>query len=214
MPSPIVVVGAGGFGRESLDILRVLNSGAKGPVYEVLGFVDDGATDANIARVKRAGSQVLGKIKTWSQSSPPVSFVLGVGSPTVRERLATVLESHGHVAATLIHPAAHLGSQVTVGQGSVICAGVSVATNVTLGRFVHLNANSTVGHDSEMQNFVSVNPGAVISGECSIGARAMVGAGAVVLQGLRVGSNSVVGASACVVTDVDPGVVVKGVPAR
>ena len=41
-----------------------------------------------------------------------------------------------------------------------------------------------------------------------------IGTGACVLQGIRVGAGAIVGAGAVVVRDVEPGAVVKGVPAR
>jgi len=43
---------------------------------------------------------------------------------------------------------------------------------------------------------------------------ALVGANAVVLEGARIGRGSVVAAGAIVISDVPPGVVVAGVPAR
>ena len=42
----------------------------------------------------------------------------------------------------------------------------------------------------------------------------MIGAGAVVAPGVRVGRRAVVAAGAVVIDDVEPGVVVAGVPAR
>ena len=59
-----------------------------------------------------------------------------------------------------------------------------------------------------------MSPGANLAGEVTVGDCAWVGIGAVVKEGIRIGSDAVVGAGAAVVSDVDDGDVVGGVPAR
>jgi sugar O-acyltransferase (sialic acid O-acetyltransferase NeuD family) len=211
---PVVVIGAGGFGREALDVVEAVNAVATNPVFDVLGVVDDAPSEVNLERLRRRGATYRGTLADWLDRSVDAGVVIGVGAPAARRRLDEMLTGAGLDAVTVVHPAAGVGSATRLGAGTVVCAGAQVSTDVTTGRHVHVNPNATIGHDTVLEDYVSVNPAATVSGECRIGAEVLVGAGATILQGLEVGAGAVVGAAACVVRDVRPGVVVKGVPAR
>ena len=209
----LVVIGAGGFGREALDVIEAINSVQ--PTFRVRGVVqDDAPSDVSLQRIVVRRYEHLGTITDWLESAADELFVIGVGSTSARARVAERLKDSRALPATLIHPSAVLGSEVRVGAGAVICSGVQVSTNVSIGPHVHLNAHTTIGHDSVLHEFVSINPGAVVSGDARIEQRVLIGAGAVVLQGLCVGAGATVGAAACVTRDVPAHATVKGVPAR
>ena len=217
MPDTLVVVGAGGFGREVLDVVDAVNDAADAPVWAIAGAVDDSPTDANLAHLRSRGVAHLGttaELLGLDVASRPTHYVVGIGNPAVRRKVAERLDAAGLVPATLVHPSVTRGYDVEIGPGSVLCAGVRLTTHIRIGRHVHLNLNATVGHDTTIGDYVSANPLASISGDCVIEDEALIGVAGVILNGLRVGRGSVVGGSACVVKDVPPGVVVKGVPAR
>ncbi|MGD7733879.1 acetyltransferase [Propionibacteriaceae bacterium G57] len=209
----VVVVGASGFGRESLDVLEAMVS--SGAHLEVLGVVDDAPSATNLDRLAGRGVRHLGGLETWiATAAADVQYVLGIGSPAVRARLVARLDEAGREAFTAVHPSATFGAGSEPSQGSVVCAGAAVSTNVRFGRHVHVNPNVTIGHDSELADFVSLNPGSIISGECLIDEQTLVGAGAVVLQQLHVGPRCIIGACACVTRAVPADSIAVGVPAR
>lgn len=210
----VVVVGAGGFGRETLDVAEAVDSAVGPPAAPVIGVVDDAPSPVNLQRLAARGVPYLGTVQDWLGRGDGANFVVAVGDPRVRGALARRLQNAGRRPVSLVHPQAVLGSRVTLGPGAVVCAGAIVSTNVTLGAHVHVNPGAVLGHDTVLGDCVSVNPRAVVSGECRVEAGALLGAGSVVLQGLMVGAGAVVGAAACVVRDVPPAAVVKGVPAR
>ena len=214
MSTPLIIVGAGGFGRETVDVVESINRAAREPVFDILGIVDADPTDENLLRLKARGVPYIGTVSDWLASGNSAKYLIGVGDPGARQRIDEAFCAVGRDAAVAIHPSAAIGSAAAIGDGSIICGGVQVSTNVALGRHVHLNPNATIGHDSVLNAFVSINPAATISGEVSIGTRTLVGAGAVVLAGLRIGPDALIGANACVVRDVGEATTVKGVPAR
>ncbi|MFW2334723.1 acetyltransferase [Ilumatobacter sp.] len=205
-PGPIVIVGAGGFGRECLDIVEALND--HGAALEFVGFVDDGGGDDEL--LQRRHTVCLGPTTSAPHGA---RFVIAIGDGAVRDRIARQFADRDLQAAVLIHPQATLGSDCRIGAGTILNAGARVTTNITLGRHVQLHANSTVGHDATLADFVSVFPGATISGSVTLGEGVTVGTGANVLPGVRVGRYAFVGAGAVVTGDVEPGATVVGVPA-
>ncbi|BFU42446.1 acetyltransferase [Krasilnikovia sp. MM14-A1004] len=211
MPEPIVIIGCGGHGREILGIVTAINE-HRGDTWKVLGFVDDKPSDTNLRLLKRLDADYLGPVAALAAMD--ARFVIGIGDPRVRARIAERTAAYGLKAAQLVHPDATVGLDNAFSEGVVLFPGARVTTNVTLGPHVHLNQNATVGHDSVLGDCTQVNPLAAVSGSCSIGPRVLIGTTAAVLQGIAVGSGATVGAGACVVRDVPELTTVKGVPAR
>ena len=214
MTRPLVIVGAGGFGRETLDVALAVNAATPDAAFDVLGVIDAQPSEINLERLRDRDIPYLGTESDWFISRASADFVIAIGSPAVRQRVAAAFQAAGLRAATLVHPSVVIGSQSSIGAGTIVCAGAQISTNVHLGEHVHVNPHATIGHDTVVESFVSINPAAVVSGDVTLGTGTLVGAGAVILQGLSVGAASTVGAAACVVRDVPKGTAVKGIPAR
>lgn len=214
MPEDIVVIGAGGFGRETLDVIEAINASAADPVWRVVGVVDDAPAEVQLERLAARGYAYLGPLADAAGELAMSWSIVAIGAPQTRKRIADKVDELGGRVATLVHPRAVVGSQLRIGAGSVVCGGVQLSTNLDLGIHVHVNPGAIIGHDSVLEAFVSVNPGAVVSGEVRVGSGSLIGAGATVLQGLVVGDHATVGAAACVTRAVAGGATVKGVPAR
>ena len=212
----LVIVGAGGFGREVHDVVEAMNAAGTG--MDLIGYVDDqDATDDLLARL---GSSRLGSIDLLCDRNPngpvgdDVGYVIAIGAGEVRRTLDERLTAAGRRALTLVHPMATVGGDNRIAEGCILTAGARVTTNITLGRHTHLHVNCTIGHDSVLDDFVSVYPGATVSGNVHLADGVTIGTGANVLPGVTVGAGAFVGAGAVVTSDVEPGVTVAGVPAR
>lgn len=205
---PLVILGAGGHGRELLDVVEVVNEGD--PIYDFLGFLDD--TGGNDEIVARRDTSVLGPIERLS--SLHSFYLIGLGSGADRRRIDKMVAAWGREAATLVHPLAALGSDLELGPGCVIMAGARVTTNVRLGRHTHVNVNSTVSHDCRVGSYVTVNPGANVNGNVELSDGVTVGSGAVVREKVSIGPGTTIGAGAVVLSDLPGGVTAVGIPAR
>lgn len=207
--TPLVIIGAGGFGREVWSITTAINSVE--PTYELIGFVDDALSDDNAAALERLGAAYLGGSE-WLQNAPSgTQGVIGIGSASARRAIDTRFSSL--TWATLVHPDTTIGDDVELGSGSVVAPGSRLSTSIRVGRHAHIDQNVTVGHDSILMDYSRLNPQACVSGNVTVSHGATVGASATIIQGLTVGQNALVGAGAVVTRNVSDSVIVKGVPA-
>lgn len=214
MPTPLVIIGAGGFGREVLDIVNDINhrgDDSQTECFDFLGFIDDGEPDTD--RLSRIHARYLGPSAELNGLPDGCKYSIGIGSGAVRRKLDEVATTAGLEPATLIHGTATFGSDVRISPGAVICAHVSVTTNVSIGRHAHININSTIGHDAVLADFSTVNPLCAISGEVTVAEEAMVGTNSAINQGLTIGRGSIIGSGSAVTKSVDEYTVVAGVPA-
>jgi sugar O-acyltransferase (sialic acid O-acetyltransferase NeuD family) len=155
----------------------------------------------------------------FADSYPDADVTIAVGDPILRERCAEKCAAAGLSFISLVHPRVEISPWVSIGVGTVICAGSIVTTNVSLGEHVHINVDCTVSHDVELGDFTTLSPGVHIAGWVQVGRSVFFGTGAVVRNGnsgrkVRIGDRAVVGAGACVVSDVITDATVAGVPAR
>lgn len=205
--SQIVVVGAGGHGRELADIVRAASNDSSEQT-ELLGLVDDGAVDLEL--LARMGLRFLGSVE--AMRTRDVQLLLGVGDPHVRAKLD---QRTGWGSPPAVqHPSATVGSHCVLSHGTVLAQGVHVTTNVQIGRHSHINVGASINHDCRIGAYVTVCPGVRLTGNVTVGNGVFIGAGATVLPGVTIGANAVIGAGAVVCRDVASATMVRGVPAR
>lgn len=212
---PLWVIGAGGFGREVVSLLGQLAQLGTDHAFE--GVLDDAPASANVRRLARLGTEVVGDLGVALRRLEPWSAVVAIGDPRIRRRVVQMLTAEAAAPVdfpALVHPHATVGDDVLIGEGTVVAAGVRLSACISVGRHVHLDQNVTVGHDAVIGDFSRSNPASCISGDVHLGQGVLVGANATVLQGLRVEDGAVVGAGAVVTRDVSAGRTVVGVPAR
>jgi sugar O-acyltransferase (sialic acid O-acetyltransferase NeuD family) len=210
-----VIIGAGGLGREFLDVVEAINEiefeSEKPPRFEVLGFLDDRKPEY----FEDQRSHIIGPISHLEKLDRGIQYVIAIGQVEVRKQIDEYASKLGFTASVLIHPRASLGKyEVIPNEGTVICANSSLTTNISLGRHVHVNLNCTIGHDSRIGSYVSINPGVNISGNVQVGDRVLIGTGSAILQGLSIGEGSTVGGSALVTKSIAENVIAVGIPAK
>jgi len=138
----------------------------------------------------------------------------GVGDNGPRRRLFELGCSCSLIPLTVRHPSAVVSRWASIGPGCQLLPGSIVNAGATLGKNVIVNSGAIVEHDCVVGDHVHIATGAKLASTVWVGVGAHVGAAATVRQCIRIGEGATVGAGGVVVKDVEPGVVVAGVPAR
>lgn len=199
----IIIVGAGGFGREAYYLIKDINK--QKPTWEIKGFIDDYLLSL---KDKHIATPIISTIVDYIPKEGDW-FVMGIASPKGKEKVATLLEERGARFATLIHPAACVNETVEIGEGCVVFGG-SIGDCSKLGRFVHI-AGSMIGQDVEIGDY-STTTGYVNIPKSTIGKRVFVGSHAVILNCLEDDVEVVTGS--IVFHKVKTGCKVMGYPAK
>ena len=209
----IVIIGAGGFGRETLMVVRDI-ARASSQELNFVGFMDD--AQPVDGRIERLGERFLGAPSdevALSKLPDGCTFSIAIGNGQVRGRIWADLTNRGLREALLVHPTAVIGDEVSIA-GGVVCAGSIITTNVELGHSTQINLTCTIGHDVIFGDCVTLSPGVNISGNARVGAHSTIYSNAVVLPGVEIGEHATVGAGAVVSKNVSARTTVVGVPAR
>lgn len=209
-PRALVIVGAGGQGREMLDAVEALNAAAPAPVWDVRGFLADDDRSADLVAAR--GASILGPVARLHEID--ADYLIGIGDPAVRRTVDELARAAGRRPATLVHPSAQVGSQVVLGPGAYVAPGAVLTTNVVVGRHTIVNVGASLSHDVVVGDFVTIGPGSRLAGSVRVGDDADLGVGVVARPGASIGGATVVGAGAVVIGDLPPGIVAVGVPAR
>ena len=209
-PRDVVIIGGGGYALETQDLLRQM--GEKGAEFRVVGIV---AQEPPVPTGDEDDPPVyLGTDDEFIASGNQADFVIAVGDPKTRRRLAERYEACNLSPVSLIHPLSIIGKSTLCAQGVVISALATITANVRIGRYVHVDRAAQIGHGCLLSDFSNIHPAAVLAGEVSIGECATIGTNATILPGVEIGNHATVGAGAVVTKDVAPGAKVAGVPAR
>ena len=207
MTDRVAIWGASGHALVVADILRLMNQ-------EVVGFIDD--TDASRRGQGFAGAQVIGGREYLAdlRAEGVRAIVVAVGNCAARVRLADVVREHGFELARAVHPRAIVAADVTLGAGTVVCAGAIVNPGSSIGENAIVNTGATIDHECVVADGAHVGPGVHLGGRVRVGRGAWIGIGATIADRVVIGAESVVGAGAVVLNDVPRRVVAFGVPAR
>lgn len=210
----VVLYGAGNVGKMVAYILSYRED------IQVVAMVDDNR--------EMWGKEVRGVPVVGGADKLPALLADGVtgaicaiGDNKARGRLSELLAQMGFAIINAIHPTAHISTDVRMGTGNIVAAGVTLYVDPVIGNNVYFDAGAVVSHDTIVGDNSLISAGVTIGARIDIGRNVLVGLGASVMtpkwgQGarLRVGDNAVIGIGAVVIDDVPDNAVVVGVPAK
>lgn len=204
----IVIIGAGGVGREVSLIIQQINE--LEPTWNLLGFIDDN-TD-NWGKVIN-GYSVIGGIDSLEFLSNDTYIVIAIANYEVKKKIVNKVNNKFKFA-TIVHPKVWIHDYMTVGQGTIIYEGAILTANIEIGNHVIISPKCGVGHDSIIKDYVSLLWNVNVSGNDLIEEGVMMGSGSTVIQGKKIGKGSIIGAGAVVVNDIESFSTAVGVPAK
>lgn len=208
---PIVIVGAGGMGRDTQWLIERINE--ENPTYEILGYIDDGIPKDTIVD----GYKVLGGMRFLEDydQEQNLAVAFAIGNAKIREKL--VLKCLGNQKLwypNLIDPSVIASKRVHLGKGNIICTSVIMTTNIEIGNFNLICNRSIVGHDDEIGDYNTLYPGVLLSGDVHLTTETEIGTGSQIIQGTRITDHVIAGAGSTIIKDIDtPGTYV-GTPVR
>lgn len=203
MKDKLIIIGASGHGKVVADIAIKMNK------WQSIAFLDDDQA------IKRSmGLEVIGKTADAFTYKDEADFFVAIGSNATREKIQEKLIEQGLNVVSLIHPSSVIGTDVEIGIGSVVMAGVVINSSIRIGKGCIINTSSSLDHDNAVGDYVHISPGVRTAGAVKIGNGTWIGIGSVVSNNVNICSGCKVGAGAVVVKDItEPGTYV-GVPVR
>lgn len=208
MSERVILIGAGGFGRE---VLAWAGDAHKADAFpKITSFLDD---NAKALSGFSYDLEYLGGVESYVPGATDL-FVIGIGSIAVKKMIAERFFSTLDRFLTLIHPTAVVAPTARLGRGVVACPFSLISADTSIGDFVTINAMSSVGHDSVIGKFSTLSGHVDVTGQVNVGDGVFFGTGAKVVPRIKIGANSKIGAGCTVMRSVQPGVTYYTAPAK
>lgn len=207
MKKPVIIFGAQGLGKVSLDIFQ-----QNGVV--VYGFLDD---DEALHGQEINHLPVLGSTtdeQYLALLGNDCEAFIAVPHRKKEEGLIDMLKEQKQlVPINAIHPSAIVEESAVFGYGNLINANVVLGTNAVLSNNCILQAQVVVEHEAVIKDFVQIGAGSIIGANATLNEGVFVGAGATIVGGIEIGKGASIGTGAVVLANVKAGETVLGNPA-
>ena len=203
----LIIIGAGGMGRTFYDMAR--ESIGFGTEYVIKGFIDD-----NTAALDGFENYppILGTISEYKPKANEV-FICSIGGVSRRKCMEEIIANGGSFI-TMIHKTARIGTNVTVGEGTVVGAFTSIGADAKVGKYNLIQAYTVIGHDSHIGNWNRIDTHVTLVGGTIVEDEADIHTSAMINHKVVVESKSRVAACSFVIRRVKSGTTVMGNPAK
>src|SRR5690625_1842387 len=192
MKDKLLIIGAGGHGKVVADIAIKINR------WKEIAFLDDKLNGQIIF-----GLNVIDKIGKLNKYVDQYDVVVGIGNNHTRQKIQYRLEKIDASIPVLSHPSAIIGTDVTVGKGTVIMGGVVINCSTFIGEGCVINTGATIDHDNQISDFVHISPGTHLAGSVYVGNNSWLGIGSIINNNIRITDHCNVGAGAVVTKNID-----------
>ena len=203
----IIIIGAGGFGREVYCWAKDTFSNQE---FQIKGFLSNNPRDLDNFDMD---VPILEDATTYKIEEKD-RFIFAIGDIDAKKRIVTNMKNQGAKFITLIHPTAVVAKSAHIGEGVIICPFALVSSHVELQDFVTINFYSSCGHDAKVGKYCILSPYATLNGFTILEDEVFLGTHATVTARKKVGYRSKVSANSVAMYDVPPHTLVYGVPGK
>jgi sugar O-acyltransferase, sialic acid O-acetyltransferase neuD family len=203
----IVIVGAGGMGRETAWLIEQINDVRN--EWEILGFIVD---DIELKGKVVNGYSILGDSNYLKTLSEDIFVIVAIGNGKIRENIIKRIGKKKF--ATLIHPNVNIAKSSKVEEGCIICSGAVISIDTKISKHCIINFNSIIAHDVILEDFVTIHVNVNISGNVKIGRYSIIGSGTSIHQKKVIGENCIIGIGSSVIKNIKDNKTALGVPAE
>jgi sugar O-acyltransferase (sialic acid O-acetyltransferase NeuD family) len=168
----VVIVGAGGFGREVYNwAMQSLDSNS----YKIKGFLSN---DKNDLLSLGINLPILDDPLDYHPLKNDVFiFAIGISNSKIsisdqqknRKNIVDILKNKGAKFLTLVHKSVILSCDVVLGEGVILCPNVVLGHKASISDFSHINVNTSVGHNSVVGKFCVISPLCAVNGNAVLG---------------------------------------------
>jgi sugar O-acyltransferase (sialic acid O-acetyltransferase NeuD family) len=190
----IIIVGAGGFGRE---VYQWALDSFDEKEYKIKGFLSNNKKDLDGFDIP---CKVIGNEDNYNIEDED-RFVIAIGNVDIKRRVIKKLKDKKAKFVNLIHPTSKV-SNSKMGEGIIICPYCIVTDSSVINDFVTLNVYSCCAHDAKIGKYSILSPYSTLTGGSSVGKSVFMATRATIAPNKNVGDNSVVGAHSLVLNDV------------
>jgi len=206
-PVDIVIVGAGGFGRELHTWLA--------DCWPAAAFRVKGYLGREKETVEHDGQRfpILADPEAYHPTAEE-RLVLAIGDVASRRRVVETIAGRGGQFLTVIHPTAVVAPSAAIGVGVIVYPCAVVANAACLEDFVVLNNYASAGHDSRIGRFSVLSPYATLNGAAALEEEVFMGTHSTVGPGVTIGRGSRISANSAALKDTPAASMVFGVPGK
>lgn len=203
----LIIIGAGGMGRTLNDMAR--ESTGYGTEYEIKGFIDD-----NLSALDgyKNYPPMLGTVQDYAPT-PDEVFVCSIGG-LARKKCMEEIIARGGKFLTMIHKTARIGTNVQVGEGTIIGAYTTLGADVKVGKYNLIQSYTVIGHDSRIGDWNRIDTHVTLVGGTIMENEAVIYSSAMINHNVTIENNARVAACSFVIRKVKSGTTVVGNPAK
>lgn len=133
--------------------------------------------------------------------------------PALKKELTRLVEPRLPLTRAL-HPDCTVASTASLGLNTIVNPKAVIGPDARVGAGCMLHAGVVVEHDCQLGDYVNLAMGVILAGRVRVGPGATIFSGSVVAPNLSIGAGTVVGAGSLVLSDLPPGVIAHGSPAK
>lgn len=157
----LVIIGAGSFGEDMLDNIRLINN--ETPTWNLLGFIDDTRTG------EVDGVKILGTLKDFLKMDKNIQYFVAVLNSKVRERIMNTCKTAGFTGAVIFANRVICEENVEIGEGSYIGYKSNLLHGCKIGVGVIIEHATTVCPEAQIDDYTTCRMFANIGRKARIG---------------------------------------------